>query len=517
MAACWAWNSEVACDRGLGLGARGLKEGGLLRRGAVAQLLRLGAERDYVRVCLLAQQVALGAGGLDLLVTRTLGRAHEERCLLVGVGDDGRRLLRGAGEDHLGLAAGAAGLGAVALGVGHQAPGLLTQRGEVGGEPLGLLAGLALELVGDLLGTGQQRRRGGLARGGHPRRPPLRVTKRQPPGLRPQRKALSGHRRDRWSEAMKLLVLGGTRFLSREVAAQAVARGWDVTCACRGESGPLPDGATHLRWDRSEPAPAALAEGGWDAVVDVARLPSQVRGALDAAADAHWVFVSTISAYADNSSPATEPLAEPITEDVDLSEDPDAYGGMKVACEQLVQERAASAVVVRPGLIVGPGDPTGRFAHWPQRLVRGGEVLAPGRPDDVVQVIDVRDLAAWVLELAERRTTGTYDAVGTPVPLGELLAHTAAGVGADYPRLTWVDADFLEEHGVAHWAGEGSLPLWLPRPEYDGMLAHDPGPAVAAGLRLRPLAETASGCLDSPVFALSPEREAEVLEAWHTR
>ena len=316
---------------------------------------------------------------------------------------------------------------------------------------------------------------------------------------------------------MKVLVLGGTRFLSREVAVQAVARGWDVTCACRGESGTVPEGATHLRWDRSEPAPPTLAEGGWDAVVDVARLPSQVRGALDAVADAHWVFVSTISVYADNSSAAMEPLTDPVTEDVDLTEDPDAYGGMKVACEQLVQERAASAVVVRPGLIVGPGDPTGRFAHWPQRLARGGEVLAPGRPDDVVQVIDVRDLAAWVLDLAERRTTGTYDAVGTPVPLGELLAHTAAGVGADYPRLTWVDAAFLEEHGVAHWAGEGSLPLWLPRPEYDGMLAHDPAPAVAAGLRLRPLAETASGCLDSPVVALSPEREAEVLEAWHTR
>ncbi|WP_299931413.1 NAD-dependent epimerase/dehydratase family protein [uncultured Nocardioides sp.] len=316
---------------------------------------------------------------------------------------------------------------------------------------------------------------------------------------------------------MKLLVLGGTRFLSREVAVQAVARGWDVTCACRGTSGPVPDGATHLPWDRADPPPAAIAEGGWDAVVDVARLPSQVRSAVTATSYAHWVFVSTISVYADNASPATEPLLEPITEDVDLAVDPEAYGGMKVACEQLVQEHATSAVVVRPGLIVGPGDRTGRFAYWPQRLARGGEVLAPGRPDDVVQVIDVRDLAAWVLDLAERRTTGTYDAVGVRVPLGELLAHTAAGVGADYPRLTWVDSSFLEEQGVAHWAGEDSLPLWLPRPAYDGMLAHDPGPAVAAGLRLRPLAETAPGCLDSPVTALTPEREVEVLAAWHTR
>lgn len=316
---------------------------------------------------------------------------------------------------------------------------------------------------------------------------------------------------------MKLLVLGGTRFLSREVATQAVARGWDVTCACRGRSGALPDGVRHLPWDRADEAPDGLGEGGWDAVVDVARLPSHVRRAVAATSDAHWVNVSTISVYSDNSSPAMGPLAEPITEDVDLAVDPEAYGGMKVACEQVVQAGAGSSVIARPGLIVGPGDPTGRFAHWPQRLARGGEVLAPGRPDDVVQVIDVRDLATWLLDLTESRTTGVYDAVGTPMPLGELLAGVGAGVGNPSPDLTWVDAEFLDAQGVTHWAGEGSLPLWLPRPEYDGMLAHDPGPAVAAGLRLRPVEETAPGCLDSPVVALSPEREAEVLAAWHAR
>ena len=107
--------------------------------------------------------------------------------------------------------------------------------------------------------------------------------------------------------------------------------------------------------------------------------------------------------------------------------------------------------------------------------------------------------------------------MGEPVPLGDLLAQVAAGVGDTDPRLTWVDSAFLEGQGVAPWAGEDSLPLWLPRPEYDGMLAHDPGPAVAAGLRLRSLADTAPGCLDSPVTALTPEREAEVLAAWHAR
>lgn len=315
---------------------------------------------------------------------------------------------------------------------------------------------------------------------------------------------------------MRLLVLGGTRFLSRETATQAVARGWDVTCACRGESGPVPDGATHLPWDRADDTPAAIADGGWDAVVDVTRLPSHARRAVAATSDAHWVFVSTISVYPDTSSPGTETLAEPITEDIDLAVDPDAYGGMKVACEQAVQEVADSSVIVRPGLIVGPGDPTGRFAYWPQRLARGGEVLAPGTPDDLVQVIDVRDLAAWLLGLAEARTTGVFDAVGRPMPFGDLLAEVAAGVGTE-PELTWVDQDFLQAHDVEPWAGAGSLPLWLPRPEYDGMLAHDAGPAEASGLRLRTLAETAPGCLDSPVTALSAEREAELLAAWHAR
>lgn len=316
---------------------------------------------------------------------------------------------------------------------------------------------------------------------------------------------------------MKLLVLGGTRFLSREVATQAVARGWEVSCACRGMSGTVPDGATHLPWDRSEDVPDAVADGGWDAVVDVTRLPSQARSAVAATAYAHWVFVSTISVYADSSSPAMEPLVEAIDQDVDLAADPEAYGGMKVACEDAVRSTASSSMVVRPGLIVGPGDPTGRFAYWPQRLARGGEVLAPGRPQDVVQVIDVRDLAAWVLHLAQHRTTGVLDAVGRPVPFGDLLAEVAAGVGDDAPTLTWVDPDFLEEQGVAHWAGDGSLPLWLPRPEHDGMLAHDPEPAVAAGLELRSLAETARGCLESPVHALPAERETEVLAAWHAR
>jgi 2'-hydroxyisoflavone reductase len=316
---------------------------------------------------------------------------------------------------------------------------------------------------------------------------------------------------------MKLLVLGGTRFLSREVAARAVARGWEVTCACRGESGSVPAGAELLRWDRGEEAPPLLLDGAWDAVVDVARLPSHVRRAVAAVPDAHWVFVSTINVYADDSSSAMEPLVEPVAEDVDLASHPEAYGPMKVACESLVRSGVSSSLVVRPGLIAGPGDPTGRFGYWPQRLARGGEVLAPGSPDDVVQVIDVRDLAAWILDTCTARTTGVYDAVGAPTALGDLLAQVAAGVGVPAPLLSWVDAAFLEAQGVEHWSGEGSLPLWLPRPDHDGMMSHDPGPAVAAGLRLRPLGDTARDSLGGAAYGLSPEREAEVLGAWSSR
>lgn len=320
---------------------------------------------------------------------------------------------------------------------------------------------------------------------------------------------------------MRLLVLGGTVFLSRAVAADAVARGHDVTCACRGASGSVPDGARLVVWDRSGPPPAELA-AGYDAVVDVARHPSRVRSAVAAFPDAHWVFVSTVNVYADDATPGGRPgtlaLRDPIVDDVDLAEDPEAYGGMKVACEQVVLDGAASAAVVRPGLIVGPGDPTGRFSYWPRRLARGGEVLMPGSPDDVMQVIDVRDLAAWIVTLAERRTEGVFDGVGEPMALGRLLADCAEGVGGAAATYTWVDQDLLTELGVQPWMGPDAIPLWLPRPEYDGLPAHDAEPSLAAGLTLRPLADTSRDTQawleehpDAPVTGISAEREAELL------
>jgi 2'-hydroxyisoflavone reductase len=323
---------------------------------------------------------------------------------------------------------------------------------------------------------------------------------------------------------MRLLVLGGTVFLSKAVAADAVARGHDVTCAARGTSGSVPDGARLVTVDRSQPLPDL---GEFDAVVDVGRLPSWVRTAVAAYPSAHWVFVSTVNVYADDATPggtpATLPLVEAMAEDADLKENPEAYGPMKVECERIVLDGAASAMVMRPGLIVGPGDPSGRFSYWPRRLAAGGEVLAPGDPDDAMQVADVRDLAAWAVTACEERTTGVYDGVGPVMPLSQLLERCAEGVDSEI-TWTWVDQEFLQAQEVEPWMGPGAIPLWLPRPEYDGLPAHDVQPSLDAGLTIRPLAATTRDTLawleatpDAVVTGIDLDREKELLEAWHTR
>jgi nucleoside-diphosphate-sugar epimerase len=321
---------------------------------------------------------------------------------------------------------------------------------------------------------------------------------------------------------MRILVLGGTLFLSHAVAEHAVRAGHEVVCAARGVSGAVPEGARLAVWDRAEPVPSDLAAESFDVVVDVARTPSWVRAAVAAWPGAHWVLVSTISVYADDATPGGGPgtlaLHQPEPADVDLAVTPEAYGPMKLACEQAVRDGAASWTVVRPGLVVGPGDPSGRFTYWPHRLAAGGEVLAPGSRSDAVQVVDVRDLAAWLVRLGETRLAGTLDAVGPVQTLGDLLGAVAAGVGVA-PALTWVDHATLEELGVEPWAGPGSLPLWLPRPSHDGMLAHDAGPARDAGLVTRPVEDTARDTLawlratpDAALTGLDAAREREVLD-----
>jgi 2'-hydroxyisoflavone reductase len=297
---------------------------------------------------------------------------------------------------------------------------------------------------------------------------------------------------------VRILVLGGTVFCSRAVAEAAVARGHDVTCACRGESGTLPAGVRHERLDRSTTPAGAVLDDTYDAVVDVARDPAWVRSSVAATPSAHHVLVSTINVYPDTTTPGGGPttlgLHEPLHDvPVEGAAESDVYGALKVGCEEALDE-AAGRWVVRPGLIVGPGDTSQRFAWWVRRLVSatpGEEVLAPGAPDDPVQVVDVRDLAAWIVDGAEQRRTGVHDAVGPVLGRGEALDLLAHGVGADV-RWRWVDQGTLLAHDVAPWAGPRSLPLWLPLPEHAGLMAHDPEPARAAGLVTRPLDETAA-------------------------
>ncbi|MDQ4085924.1 MAG: reductase [Actinomycetota bacterium] len=325
---------------------------------------------------------------------------------------------------------------------------------------------------------------------------------------------------------MRVLVLGGTLFLSYATAAAAVARGHEVTCAARGASGAEPAGVRFVHLDRARPDWSRLTGQPWDVVIDVARYPSWVRSALDGLAEdaRSWLFVSTFSVYADHATPgqgvdaALLPAAGP---DVD-EKDPTRYGELKVACEQAVTERFGDAsLVVRPGLLVGPGDPSGRFAYWPHRMAESATVLAPGEPDDPVQLIDVRDLARWLVEGAERGLRGTFNAVGPAMPRGDMLDAVAAGVGME-PRLVWVPQEFLLAHDVEPWAGDRSLPLWLPMPEYAGFMSRDVSATLAAGLAVRPLEDTARDTFDwlqqsagAKVTGLTAAEHRDLLHRWH--
>jgi nucleoside-diphosphate-sugar epimerase len=327
---------------------------------------------------------------------------------------------------------------------------------------------------------------------------------------------------------MRLLVLGGTVFLGRAVARQAIAAGHDVTCAARGASGQPVDGARFIRVDRNDPAGLDAVPGEFDAVVDVARHPTQVASAVRALAGrvGHVTFVSSCSAYADQSTPGqragTAPTLPPAALDADPTADAEAYGRCKVTCENLVRDAFDDAFICRAGLIVGPEDPSGRFTYWVRRALRGGEVLAPGDPEEVVQWVDVRDLADWILAAARRRLAGTYDGIGPAVARREFLAGVFGELAPDEGPPTYVSQEFLLAQEVAPWSGPRSVPMWLPLPEYGGFLSRDTAPARDAGLGARPLATTArdtadwlaAGGVDSPV-GLTAEEEATLLRDWH--
>jgi 2'-hydroxyisoflavone reductase len=331
---------------------------------------------------------------------------------------------------------------------------------------------------------------------------------------------------------MKLLILGGTVFLGRHLVEAALARGHAVTLFNRGQhNADLYPEVEKLRGDRDGDL-AALHGRAWDAAIDTCGyVPRVVRASAELLADAvsHYTFISSISVYAgfkelgiDESAPVGV-LADQAVEEVTG----ESYGPLKALCEQAAEQAMPGRVLnIRPGLIVGPHDPTDRFTYWPVRVARGGEVLAPGRPERHVQVVDVRDLAEWTVRMVEARQTGVYNATGPEYSLtmGQLLDVCRAVSGSD-ARFSWVGEDFLAEKEVGPWM---EVPLWIPEsdPDAAGFSDVDCGKAIAAGLSFRDLAETVRATLAWDATrprdverraGLKAEREAELLRAWHER
>jgi 2'-hydroxyisoflavone reductase len=340
---------------------------------------------------------------------------------------------------------------------------------------------------------------------------------------------------------MKILVIGGTRFVGRHFVTAALARGHELTLFNRGRQPAPAEGVETIQGDRNLDL-GKLAGRRWDAVLDMpGLLPRAVRASTEALRDAvdRYVYVSSVSVYADVSEPGVDEGSQTETltqEQLDRANAIDAveataasygdlYGGLKTLCEQVAEEAMPQRVLVlRPGLIVGPYDYTDRFTYWVARVARGGEVLAPGRRERHVQFIDARDLAEWTVQMIERRQTGVYNCTGVPgaVTMGEVLDECKAASSSD-ASFTWVDEEVLAREKVGAWS---ELPLWLPEsePSLKGFMYVNCDKAFAAGLTFRPLAETVKDTLawqktrtDQTLKAgLDPEKEQRLLEHWQS-
>jgi 2'-hydroxyisoflavone reductase len=331
---------------------------------------------------------------------------------------------------------------------------------------------------------------------------------------------------------MKILILGGTLFLGRHLAERAIARGHELTLLNRGRHNPdLFPGVEKLRGDRDADGPHGAAHGAdlsalhgrqFDAVIDTCGYaPAQMHSVVAALGVAvpYYQFISTISVYGQFPGPGY------FDEDTPVAQGEVGYGAAKARCEEILEAAWPGRVAhVRPGLIVGPHDPTDRFTYWPRRVAQGGKVLAPGVPETPVQWIDARDLANWCIHLCEQHTVGRLHAVGPaqPTGFGHLLERCRAVTGSD-AQFCWISDECLLAQGVAPWT---ELPLWLPQndPQVAGMLRADNRRALAAGLLLRPLDETLADTLaweriraqplpedDRRVKNLTPAREAQLL------
>jgi 2'-hydroxyisoflavone reductase len=348
--------------------------------------------------------------------------------------------------------------------------------------------------------------------------------------------AADGTRRP--AKPLRILILGGTGFTGPYQVRYALARGHRITLFNRGrQTNEWPGEVEELVGDRNAGDLKALEGREWDVCIDnPTTLPFWVRdaGRVLHGKVKHYIFVSTVSVYAQEDAPADESAAvatyagkDAMAETLEsLHAHGELYGPLKAVSEQEANRRFPHiTTVIRPGLIVGPGDPTDRFTYWPVRLSRGGEVLAPGDGADPVQFIDARDLAEWTVRMAESRTFGTFNATGPGHALNvrEMLAQIATAIHSDV-RISWVSADFLQQQNVAPWS---DIPVWVPgQGDTAGFARRSIGKAVAAGLVFRPLPTTASETLawfrgqsegrqGKLLAGLTPEREAALLAKWN--
>jgi 2'-hydroxyisoflavone reductase len=323
---------------------------------------------------------------------------------------------------------------------------------------------------------------------------------------------------------MKILVIGGTRFVGRHFVDAALANGHEITLFNRGQSNAnLYPNVTNIQGDRAIDADLAALKGQhWDAVVDTCGYaPSVVRKTAELLRNAVdiYLFISTISVYDgpmqrnDDEDAKLQTLEDPTVEEVTN----ESYGGLKVLCEQVVNDVYGDrAIQVRPGMIVGPYDPTDRYTYWDVRAAHGGEILAPGTPDRPVQMIDGRDLGKFMLHLLEQKTVGVFNATGQVLTWQDWM-NTFSAAGAAAAQYTWVSDDFLKDK-----ANGGELPFWVPAP-YENIFAVSVDRAVKAGLTYRPALEIARDTLawkGKPAISdlkagMKPEREAELLAEWH--
>lgn len=333
--------------------------------------------------------------------------------------------------------------------------------------------------------------------------------------------AVPAHADTKPPKPMRLLILGGTGFIGPHQVRYALARGHHVTVFNRGrQKEAWPGPVEELLGDRNGDL-KALEGRDWDVCIDnPTSLPVWVRDAADVLKGhiGQYVFISTISVYAANDKPADEtaPLVtyngdDPMAETIkSLSANQRLYGPLKALCEKQAQTLYGEAhtTIIRPSLIVGPGDETDRFTYWPARLMRGGEILAPGDGSDPVQFIDVRDLAEWTIRVAEQRTTGVFNATGpaSPITMQQMLAAIAQGIAVD-PKLVWAAADVLKANNIFAWS---DMPVWFPgEGKTFGFHRRDFSRAKAEGLTWRPLPLTAADTL-AWFRALPSERQGKL-------